>query len=96
MQSPSTSDAYYNHASQLLDAMQPRINFHDATRYRTQQLYQKAQRPWVYMIVIFLFICLDAMTVDGQIIVIESSPIIIERSALNIVYEQLVFDWSNE
>ena len=31
MQSPSTSDAYYNHASQLLDAMQPRINFHDAT-----------------------------------------------------------------
>ena len=36
---------------------------------------------------------LDAMTVDGQIIVIESSPIIIERSALNIVYsEQLVFD----
>lgn len=71
----------YNHASQLLDAMQPRINFHDATRYCTQQLYQKAQRPTV----------LDAMTVDGQIIVIESSPIIIERSALNIVYEQLVF-----
>jgi len=77
----------YNHASQLLDAMQPRINFHDATRYCTQQLYQKAQRPTV----------LDAMTVDGQIIVIERSPIIIERSALNIVYsEQLVFDWSNE
>ena len=58
MQSPSTSaDAYYNLASQLLDAMQPRINFHDATRYCTQQLYQKAQRPRVSMILIFLFIC---------------------------------------
>ena len=39
---------------------------------------------------------LDAMTVDGQIIVIESSPIIIERSALNIVYEQLVFAHNNQ